>query len=187
MGRYSKIISDIWGDPEFDEKLDIEGKLFYIYLLTNDAANMAGYYRIKPKTVASETGISAERVDELLRKDDIGLWKYDPDTRQIFIKSYMKYNNVTNANQYKGIAAQIKPLAISNLHIDFMNALIKATKGVALRYLPEELLKQVRYLCEKVPEADVKQTVKAQIVKTYINNYLTVTDTDTDTRGSDTV
>lgn len=185
MGRYTKIISDMWGDREFDEELDIDGKLFYLYLLTNDAGNMAGFYRINPKKASIETGIGIDRINELL-ESDIGLWEYDPKTRQIFIKSYMKYNDVCNTKQYKGVATQIKPLSFCSLFVDFLAALIKATKGAALPYIPAQTLKLTNAVCEKIisEEAttakEAKQKARAVTVSNYINTTLqSITDTDT--------
>lgn len=67
MSQYRSIYSKIWEDGWFTE-LDSDGKVLWLYLLTNFRVSVAGIYEILPKTIANETDIDKSKCLELVKQ-----------------------------------------------------------------------------------------------------------------------
>jgi len=65
MSNYRQIHCKIWTDPWFIER-EADEKLVFIYLFSNDRANLLGIYDISIKMLAYETGVDKVRVEEIL-------------------------------------------------------------------------------------------------------------------------
>lgn len=118
MGKRTWIDSDLWSDID---DLDNEGKLFYLYLLTNGQRNIAGYYRINLRYAALDLGKTEREVEELLESDQ-KYWKYDKDTRQVLIPKFTRYNIVKSKQQIAKLNAELAMLKPSRLHKEFVKA-----------------------------------------------------------------
>jgi len=91
MAKYRPIFTRIWKDPDFIE-FDAVVKLIFVYLCTNDLTTDSGIYPISFKTIASETAIELETVDDLLTNGKIKNVVYDTATKYIFVVKFKKYN-----------------------------------------------------------------------------------------------
>ena len=91
---YRLVYTEFWQDAVVMEEMTPEDKYFYLYLLTNPNTNMVGIYQITKKQIAFELGYSIESVNSLMDRFEKhhNLIKYDPKTREIFIRKYAKYN-----------------------------------------------------------------------------------------------
>ena len=63
--EYRTVHSKMWHDRWFSE-LDIEGKVLWVYLLTNSNASVSGIYLMTEKVAAFETGLPLDRITCLL-------------------------------------------------------------------------------------------------------------------------
>jgi len=75
------------------QELTPEEKYFYIYILTNPYVTQAGIFKLSLKSAEAETGYNKETILKLIErfceKDKI---KYNPDTYELAIKNWAKYN-----------------------------------------------------------------------------------------------
>jgi hypothetical protein len=58
----------MWREDEWFQELDVEARLFWIYLFTNPSASPAGIYRLPLRTMAFESGVSYEAAQDLMRR-----------------------------------------------------------------------------------------------------------------------
>lgn len=65
MADYRTVQSKIWRDEWFTEQ-SADAKLLFIYLFTNPAATVAGIYQLPLKFIAFDTGLSTERINEIM-------------------------------------------------------------------------------------------------------------------------
>lgn len=66
MADFRTVHTEMWRADEWFQGLDTEARLFWIYLFTNPSASVAGIYRLPIRTMAFESGLSSERIQELL-------------------------------------------------------------------------------------------------------------------------
>lgn len=62
MAEFRTIQSKLWDDGWFCSK-DCEGKLFWIYLLTNSRASVSGIYILRAAVAAAECGLDISKVE----------------------------------------------------------------------------------------------------------------------------
>lgn len=67
MAEYRSVQTKIWDDEWFTE-LETDAKLFFVYLITNHRASVAGIYRLLDKYAAVESGLTVERIHELYKE-----------------------------------------------------------------------------------------------------------------------
>ena len=94
---------------------------FYIYLLTNNQRNIAGYYKINPKYVALDMGIDKRKVETILSRHQ-KYWVYDKDTNQVLIPKFTRYNIVKSKQQMTALNAELAKLHPCHLHKLFLEA-----------------------------------------------------------------
>ena len=92
--KFRMVHTSFWNDPHVSEEMTVEDKYFFLYLLTNEHTTQIGIYGITKKQMAFELGYSAETVNALIYRfeDHHKLIKYNPETREIAIKNWGKYN-----------------------------------------------------------------------------------------------
>lgn len=116
MGKRTWIDSDIWSDTD---DLNSEEKMFYLYLLTNEQRNIAGYYRLNTRYVCVDTGWSKGQIDRLLNKKQ-KYWMYDRETGQVLIPKFTRYNIVKSRQQFSALNAELNKLKVCPLHKAFL-------------------------------------------------------------------
>lgn len=78
MADYRSVQTRMWREDEWFQELDVEARLFWIYLFTNPSASPAGIYRLPLRTMAFESGVSYEAAQDLmLRFADAGKARYE--------------------------------------------------------------------------------------------------------------
>ncbi|MFB4471740.1 DNA replication protein DnaD [Oceanobacillus caeni] len=94
MAKFRMVHTEFWDDPKVVEEMTPEDKLFFLYLLTNGNTTQIGIYQITKKQMAFDIGYSLETINSLLDRliNHHKLIKYNPETREIAIKNWGKYN-----------------------------------------------------------------------------------------------
>lgn len=62
---YRSVQTRMWREDDWFQTLDVDARLFWIYLFTNPSASPAGIYRLPIRTMAFECGVNADRIAEL--------------------------------------------------------------------------------------------------------------------------
>jgi DnaD/phage-associated family protein len=65
MAEFRQIHTRIWKDDWFSE-LDLDAKLLFVYLFSNEQAEVGGVYELPIKYMSFEAGIPQERISKLL-------------------------------------------------------------------------------------------------------------------------
>ena len=94
MALYRQIFIDFWRDPKVTEEMSAEDRYVLLYLLTNTYTTQIGIYQITKRQMAFDLGYSTESVSAILDRFEklLGIIKYNPETREIAIKNWGKYN-----------------------------------------------------------------------------------------------
>ncbi|MCR2823788.1 hypothetical protein [Lederbergia panacisoli] len=96
MAKFRAVHTNFWEDQKV-RSMTREERLLFLYLLTNDCTKQIGIYEISVRLMAFETGLTLEKTkssfESLINK--YKLMKYNPDTREIAIKNWGKYNFLT--------------------------------------------------------------------------------------------
>ncbi|WP_456276523.1 DnaD domain protein [Bacillus sp. AK128] len=92
--KYRIVRTDFWLNPMFSEEMTPEDRYFFLYLLTNPHTTQIGIYKITKKQMAFDMGYSIESVESLMNRfiEHHELIRYNPDTREIAIKNWGRYN-----------------------------------------------------------------------------------------------
>lgn len=164
MSRYAIIRSDTWNDEEFMELSPI-GKLLYIYLLSTSYGNSIGYFRLPASKAAADMMISEKEIlPELVGQNK--LWKYDAETKQVLIVSYLKYNKLSSPSQLKGINAQLKPLTRGMMDAEFMYCVYKHLGEKCYQYIDRDILYLISGMTKDRTE------IKYELLYNSINQYI---------------
>ena len=67
MSNYNPVYHSIWLSNKFN-KLDSDGKLIFLYLLTNSKITQTGIYSIMLRQIACDTGLSIDIVKDNISK-----------------------------------------------------------------------------------------------------------------------
>ena len=107
MAIYRNVQIDYWQDG-FILDLTPEEKYFYIYLLTNSKTTQCGIYELPKRIIETETGYNRETVEKLLtRFEKYNKIVYSNETKEIFIKNWIKYNKASSPKVKKCIEKEI--------------------------------------------------------------------------------
>ncbi|MEH6848745.1 DnaD domain-containing protein [Bacillus pseudomycoides] len=108
MAVYRNVQVDFWQD-DFVLELTPEERYFYIYLLTCSKTTQCGIYSLPKRLAEMETGYNRETVEKLLQRFiDYGKIVYDAETKELYIKNWLRYNPVTNTNIEKCVLRELK-------------------------------------------------------------------------------
>ena len=94
MALYRQIFIEFWKDPKITEEMSPEDRYVLLYLLTNPYTTQIGIYQITKRQMAFDLGYSTEAVGAILTRfeKNLGLIRYNDETREIAIKNWGKYN-----------------------------------------------------------------------------------------------
>ncbi len=107
MAQSRYVNTHFWTD-NYVYELDPTQKLLFLYLLTNDATNIAGIYEFNIRKAAMETGIDKDMIEKIIDK-------FTADDRVYYIEGYVILRNfirhqVTNTKILMGIKRVIDAL-----------------------------------------------------------------------------
>ena len=108
MAVYRHIHIDFWQDG-FILDLTPEEKYFYMYLMTNSKTSQCGIYELPKRIIETETGYNRETVEKLLsRFEDYGKVVYSEETKEVFLKNWIKHNKIVSPKVRKCIEKELK-------------------------------------------------------------------------------
>ncbi|MEH7461482.1 DnaD domain protein [Bacillus thuringiensis] len=108
MAVYRNVQVNFWQD-DFVLELTPEERYFYMYLLTCSKTTQCGIYSLPKRLAEMETGYNRETVEKLLQRFiDYGKIVYDAETKELYIKNWLRYNPVTNTNVEKCVLRELK-------------------------------------------------------------------------------
>src|SRR5262245_22626761 len=88
---YRVIDTALWTDPRV-KALPTDGKLLFLYLITNSHAHVSGIYYLPAVTITHETGLAARRLDTL--SDTLsraGLASFDRSAEIVWVIKMLLY------------------------------------------------------------------------------------------------
>ncbi|MCR2823305.1 DnaD domain-containing protein [Lederbergia panacisoli] len=93
MAKYRVVHTHFWEDQKVEEMV-LEDRHLFLYLLTNKHTKQIGIYTISKRQMAFDTYFCIDTVNSSLERliEQYKLVKYNPDTREIAIKNWGKYN-----------------------------------------------------------------------------------------------
>lgn len=106
MAKTADVLQAIWADPWF-VALPPDGKLLFLWGVTNEHSNMAGIFVVAEETIRHETKLSASRLTKALA-DVHPKMGYRPETGTVCVPSRPKYARVKNSQMAKSIAYAIR-------------------------------------------------------------------------------
>ena len=109
MAVYRNIQTTFWTDVKVADDFTTDDRLFYLYLFTNPHTNLCGCYEISKKQIALESGFSSKVIDELLNRfmNVHKIIVYAPDTKEILLLNWHKYNWTKSADFRKSVIKEI--------------------------------------------------------------------------------
>ena len=107
-----------WGNPDI-RKLPTAGKTLAAYVFTNADCSAAGLYETSPDTIAFDTGIPREELNDLFKLLEPGVMWY-PEKNLIWVRNFIK----RQAKSSTFLRAVAKALALLN-HEDIIHELLE--------------------------------------------------------------
>ncbi len=118
MSVRRSVDTKIWSD-EWIEKLSVEEKLLWIYLLTNSKTNMLGIYEISVNRISFETGLSSETILKAFKSFERVNKAFYVLEKYIFLPNWIKNQSMnknmhTSArNEFIGLAKELNDSVLS--------------------------------------------------------------------------
>lgn len=105
MAIYRQIYLTFWTDQKIQNDFTPEDKYFYLYLLTNPATNLCGCYEFSMKQAITDTGYSADTIENLLVRLEKNhkVIKRDIETNEVLLLNWHKYNWSTSKKFLAGV------------------------------------------------------------------------------------
>jgi hypothetical protein len=133
---YRTIQTSLWSDPKI-KTIPANGKLLFVYLITNPHTHVSGIYYLPSLFISYETSLSspdlAEAMDILIKADLVAL---DKENEIVWVKNMLRYQG-GGINIMLAVAKQMKELQRSNLvekfikHYSYLNIPLRSpSKGV---------------------------------------------------------
>ena len=121
MARYRPVFTDIWVCDDKFQDYSVEGKLLFLYLITNDHLEESGIYKITYKTISNETDIPKEKVKKLINEEIKNNVSYDDKNSVIFVHKFLKFSGGGNPELIKKSIEKGKRLIKTTLWNKFHN------------------------------------------------------------------
>ena len=121
MARYRPVFTDIWVCDDKFQDYSVEGKLLFLFLITNDHLEKSGIYKITYKTISNETDIPKEKVKELISEEIKNNVSYDDKNSVIFVHKFLKFSGGGNPELIKKSIEKGKRLIKTTLWNKFYN------------------------------------------------------------------
>lgn len=106
---YRTICTQLWTDKTV-QRLTVQGKLLFVYLITNPHTHLSGIYYLPQELMRKETGLSdtlCHTLLDTLSKEERA--HYDPETSTVFVVNMFAYQGKGPKNE-KSAAKQLETL-----------------------------------------------------------------------------
>ena len=101
MARYRPVHVKIWSCDEKFQEYSKDGKLLFLYLITNDHLTESGLYKITYKTMANETDIPKGEIKKLINGELKNNVSYDENKSVAFVHKFLEHNGGGNPKLVK--------------------------------------------------------------------------------------
>jgi hypothetical protein len=108
MSRREDIDTSFWDDEDV-VALSPNAKLAYLWAFTNHRCNMAGLYKVAPRTAAFETGLTQSQVDKALAELQAARFVYAVDG-VLWVRTRVKHLRTTHVNVAKSIVSHVEKI-----------------------------------------------------------------------------
>ena len=153
MAAYRPIHISYWQD-KFILSLTPEQKYFYLYLMTNSKTKQCGIYELPKNIISFETGYNLETINKLLSFFiESKKILYDEVTEEIFIKNWIKFNQIDNKNIFICVLKELKEIK-SKL---FLNEFAKSIDYINIS---EIYNKEIKGACKGLVRGCISPTKK---------------------------
>ena len=99
MGNYLPIYKQIWSSTKFN-KLNVNEKLIYMYLLSSPTSHNTGIFNMLLKEIACFVDIDIKTVKTAIEKmQEIGLLIYKEDKNLFYIFKMFTYNSLVKLHK----------------------------------------------------------------------------------------
>lgn len=130
---YRMILTSTWFDKKV-KALKSDGKLAFVYLLTNDHTHVGGIYHLARQTMTAELGMTRRRLDRVCDTlSGVGLVKFDDENDLVWVVNMAKYQ-ARGEKMARAIEAHLPTLHNSWLIREFCK------KYKRIRYTPSDTL-----------------------------------------------
>jgi hypothetical protein len=106
---YRTICTQLWTDKKI-QRLTVQGKLLFVYLITNPHTHLSGIYYLPKELIQKETGLSDTLSNTLFHTlSELERAYYDQETSTVFVVNMFRYqgqgekNERSCANQLMGL------------------------------------------------------------------------------------
>jgi len=107
MATFRPIRISYWQD-KFILSLTPEQKYFYLYLMTNSKTKQCGIYELPKNIISFETGYNLDTINKLITHFiNQGKILYDNITEEVYIKNWVKFNQIDNKNIYTCVSSEL--------------------------------------------------------------------------------
>jgi len=112
MALFRQIHCSFWEDPDILETFSRDERYFFLYLMTNPHTTQCGIYKLTYAHMELETGFEREELCTLLDDFENKYQKirYNPATREIAIRNWLKYNYSKSPKVQTCIKREIKEI-----------------------------------------------------------------------------
>lgn len=158
------INTSFWSDP-FIIDLAPDEKLLFLYFLTNEHTNISGIYELSLRIASFETGISEERIGEIMVRIESKILHFN---NFVIIKNFHKHQQ-RNPKITSGVAFHLKklpPKVIMKLHeLRFpINDLVERAKPVdKFENIEDEVKKEEKKKKDINSLLDIFYTINSEI------------------------
>jgi hypothetical protein len=122
MARYYPVSPLFWMDDKI-ARLDDQGKVLALYLLTCEHRNLEGLYRLPYAYIQADLAWTDHCVrGGMTRLIDDGFIDYDPAARVVFLPKALKYHEPKAPKQVQGAVNALQQVPDTTLWPDFLEA-----------------------------------------------------------------
>ena len=175
MAFYRTISMSFWTDAKVADDFTPEDRYFYLYLFTNPHTNLCGCYEVSLAQMAVEMGYDRESIRKLIERFEKvhDVIRYSPETREIILLNWHKYNWTKSEKFRRPLLAEIKKVK----HDGFRDFLTRTANGEKILYGIDTVSRNedtncIDTVCDSKPEVESNSGYG-------IDTSVTVTDTNT--------
>lgn len=161
---YAQVHQSFWTDRKIMEDCTPEERYFLLYLLSNPHGNITGVFELGFKQMSVETGYTEDTVRNLINRlqDVHHVIRYSPDTREILILNWYRYNWSRSERFLVGVQRAVSGIKCGDFrdYIERVLAAIQSTtadiKTVCIPYI---------YPITQYVNANVSVTVNDSVIE----------------------
>ena len=155
---YRTICTQLWTDKKV-QRLTVQGKLLFVYLITNPHTHLSGIYYLPKELMVKETGITNTLSDTLfhtLSDPSVNLAHYDAEYSVVFVVNMFGYQGTGEKNE-RSAAHQLE-----GLHESPLIALFLERYPRVRQFCSDTLSDTVSTLSKRFPSVPVPSSVQGE-------------------------